>query len=222
MTRIYVIRHCEAQGNVKRIFQGRTDCDISETGSKQLEFLKKRFENIKLDAVYSSPLIRAYKTAQSVSFGKGLSVIKEQGLAEVDGGVIDGRPFAKVFAEHSSLAEIWDEHPEDFAPEKGEPMREAYDRIWKTVLNLANLNKGKTIAAASHGGVIRCLVCRLLYGDITRLKDTGWADNTAVTLIEFDDDMNAKLVYKYDSSHLPTELIPKRSRLSSAFKAESK
>lgn len=222
MTRVYVIRHCEAQGNVKRIFQGRTDCDVSETGEKQLEFLKNRFKGVELDAVYSSPLIRAYKTAQSVAADKELTVIKENGLAEVDGGVIDGRPFAEVFAEHSALAELWDEHPEDFAPENGEPMRVAYERIWKAVLGIAEQNKGKTVAAASHGGVIRCLACRLLYGDITRLKDTGWADNTAVTLIEFDDAMNARIIYKYDSSHLPPELIPKRNRLSSSFKAESK
>ena len=40
MTKIYIVRHCEAIGNVKRIFQGSTDLDISETGAKQLEYLK--------------------------------------------------------------------------------------------------------------------------------------------------------------------------------------
>ena len=49
MTKIYIVRHCEAIGNVKRIFQGSTDLDISETGAKQLEYLKKRFADIPLD-----------------------------------------------------------------------------------------------------------------------------------------------------------------------------
>ena len=46
MTNIYMVRHCEAMGNVKRLFQGSTDLDISETGEKQLEYLNRRFEEI--------------------------------------------------------------------------------------------------------------------------------------------------------------------------------
>ncbi|MBR6533831.1 MAG: histidine phosphatase family protein, partial [Clostridia bacterium] len=48
MTIIYLVRHCEAYGNLNRLFQGVSDFDISEMGAKQLEFLKKRFENIQL------------------------------------------------------------------------------------------------------------------------------------------------------------------------------
>jgi broad specificity phosphatase PhoE len=51
MTKIYFVRHCEAEGNVKRIFQGLTDLDISELGAKQLKLLEKRFENIPLDKI---------------------------------------------------------------------------------------------------------------------------------------------------------------------------
>ena len=43
MTYIYLVRHCEAMGNHKRLFQGSTDCDISEIGAKQLQYLKERF-----------------------------------------------------------------------------------------------------------------------------------------------------------------------------------
>ena len=52
MTRLYLIRHCEALGNAKRLFQGSTDLDISEMGAKQLEYLKERFSKIPLDCVY--------------------------------------------------------------------------------------------------------------------------------------------------------------------------
>ena len=46
MTYIYLVRHCEAMGNHKRLFQGSTDSDVSEIGFKQLEYLKKRFKSI--------------------------------------------------------------------------------------------------------------------------------------------------------------------------------
>ena len=31
-TTLYLVRHCEAMGNIRRIFQGHTDEEISENG----------------------------------------------------------------------------------------------------------------------------------------------------------------------------------------------
>lgn len=209
-------------GNVKRIFQGSTDLDISETGAKQLECLKKRFIGTEIDSVFSSPLLRAMKTAHAVADPKGLTVIPIDGFAEIHGGTVEGKPFAETFAAMPELADAWDNHPEDFAPEGGEPMRDAYERIWNTVLGIVEKNKGKSIAVATHGGVLRCLNCRLLHGDITHLKDTPWCDNTGVNLIEFDGDLNPQVKYINDISHLPEELIVKRTRLSQFMKGGGK
>ena len=89
MTYIYLIRHCEAMGNHKRLFQGSTDCEISEIGAVQLQYLKERFKNIKLDAVFSSPLLRAQKTALAVSSDKGLDITVRENLREIHGGVVE-------------------------------------------------------------------------------------------------------------------------------------
>ena len=215
MTKVYMIRHCEAMGNVARVFQGTSDFDISETGAIQLEYLKERFKDIHIDKIYSSPLIRAVKTAEAATEGKGLKVIKDRGLIELHGGVVEGRPFKEAFAEYPHLAEQWDNHPEDFLPANGESMRSAYNRIWETVCRIVRENKGKTIAISTHGGVTRCLMCRLNYGDIKKLKDTPWSDNTAVSQINFDDELNPTLVFMNDHSHVPDKYMPKRNRISS-------
>lgn len=219
-TKMYIIRHCEAEGNVKRIFQGGVDLDISDTGRKQLEFLGKRFKNIAVDAVYSSPLIRAMKTAHSVADSKGLDVIPFADLIEVRGGVIDGKPIAESFKKIPGLAYTWDNCPQDFCPEGGEPMREAYERIWNAVLEIAKQNKGKNTAVATHGGVIRCLMCRIMFNDINFLKDVEWSENTAVSLVEFDDDLNAQIVFSNDRSHVPDEYMPKRNKISEFMRGD--
>lgn len=218
MTKIYIIRHCEATGNAKRLFQGATDCDVSELGKKQLEFLRGRFSSVPLDRVYSSPLIRAQKTAHAVADQKDLPVELCDGLRELNGGVVEGKPFRETFAAIPGLADAWDNHPQDFAPEGGETMRHAYERIWDTVLSLVRDNPGKTIAAATHGGVTRCLLCRLTKGTIEQLKDVPWTENTAVTLIEFDETLKPTLRFSNDHSHVPDQYMPKRTRLSSFMK----
>ena len=97
MTKIYLIRHCEAEGNLKRVFQGHTDNDITELGEKQLEFLSKRFADIHLDKVYSSPLIRAVKTAKAAAKNKGLNICISRGLIELNGGIVEDKPFKETF-----------------------------------------------------------------------------------------------------------------------------
>lgn len=213
MTKIYIVRHCEAEGNNKRLFQGSTNCDITDLGGKQLDFLKKRFTGISIDKVYTSPLIRAKKTALAIKDNRDIPVITDEGLIEIHGGVVEGKPFLKAFKDIPGLAQIWNNSPQDFAPEGGEPMRHAYERIWETVSNIAKENVGKTVVVATHGGVIRCLNCRLIYGSIERLKDMSWCENTGVSLITFDDGMNVKLEFMNDSSHVPEEFLPKRSRM---------
>lgn len=213
MTYIYLIRHCEAMGNFKRVFQGSTDCEISETGAKQLEYLKGRFGNIKLDGVYSSPLIRARKTAEAVAFGKDMPIIIRQNLKELNGGVLEGRPFEEAFNSIQGLADTWNNHPQDFAPDGGEAMRDAYIRIYSEIMQLAEQNRGKTVAATSHGGVLRCLMCRVLYNDINRLRDVPWCENTAVTLLKIDDSNKIEVEFFNDYSHVPDEYMPKRSRI---------
>lgn len=215
MTRIYIVRHCEAVGNIKRIFQGHTDLDITELGAKQLEALQNRFGDIKLDRVFSSPLIRAKKTGLAIIGEKNIPLEINDGLIEINGGVIEGKEYAVVYNQFPDFKEMWTNHPEDFAPENGETMLHAYERIWETILNIAKENKGKTIACATHGGVTRCLNCRLVKNDISKMNEIPFGYNTAVTLIEFDDNLNFKVIFYDDASHITDELMNKAAAIPS-------
>ena len=52
VTKVYVVRHCETDGNALKIFQGHTDNDINEMGAKQLVALGEKFKDIPLDKIY--------------------------------------------------------------------------------------------------------------------------------------------------------------------------
>lgn len=213
MTRIYIVRHCEALGNVAKLFQGTTDFDITEIGEEQLKYLKKHFESITIDRVFSSPLTRTLKTANAVIGDKPLTAEINKGLIELDGGILEGKPILESFTNFPELADAWVNAPENFHAPNGEAMRDAYERIWNTVLSIAKENKDKTIACATHGGVIRCLLCRLFHNDIKKLKTVPFGYNTAISLIEFDDDLNPTVVFYNDDSHLPEGLYNPASRV---------
>lgn len=214
MVKIYLVRHCEALGNVMGIFQGTTDCDITEKGAVQLEYLKERFKDIHINKAFSSPLLRAVKTAKAVIGERDIPITPMKEFIEVYAGFIEGKDFNETFEKYPELADIWDNNPEDFAPEGAEPMREVYERVWRGINLLAGDpdNEGKTLIVASHGAAIRCLVCRLIYGDIGRLKNTDWSGNTAVTLLNCEE---GKITAEYinDTSHLPKEVASTYLRL---------
>ena len=98
----------------------------------------------------------------------------------------------------------------------------SYERISNAVFNLVKENKGKTIAIASHGAVTRCLLCKLIYDDIEHLNDVVWCDNTAVTKIVFDENLEAKIEYINDTSHLPDEYLPSGSKIASYIQRDLK
>ena len=205
-TKVIVIRHCEARGNIDRIFNGHYDGDITENGKKQLACLASRMQEVPFDELYSSPLLRARKTAMAASTGKNLPIQIEDGLIEINGGVWEGKPwksFPELFPKDS---EAWNLRPWDFAPEGGEPMRGVYERIWRTVTDLARRNVGKTICCVSHGCAIRNLLCQAKGYPVEKLNEVEWCDNTAVSVIEFDEDFQGKLILENDNSHLSQNL----------------
>lgn len=212
MTRIYFVRHCEATGNLNRVFQGSINTDITDLGEKQLKKLSERFNDIKLDKIYTSPLKRAQKTALAIKGDRDIEVENLDGIIELDGGIIEGKPINESFIKYPDLKDKWLNHPEDFDPENGENMRDAYNRIEKTFFELADKHRGETIACASHGGIIRCLECRFLHNDITKLKTVPFFDNTAVGLFEIDDNNNVQIKFTNDYSHLTKDLFRLESK----------
>ena len=66
MTRIYIVRHAEAEGNLYRRIHGQYDSLVTPMGYQQIAALAERFRDIPVDAVYSSDLYRTRMTAKAI------------------------------------------------------------------------------------------------------------------------------------------------------------
>lgn len=206
MTRIYIVRHCEAEGNIKRYFQGHTNGLPSEKGYVQLERLAERFADVHIDVIYSSPLTRAYETAQAINRGRGLEIQTDERLIEINGGKWEGvmwESFPELFPEET---ELWERDPANFVAPDGESMREVYERMSQAISDIAYRHPDSVVAVASHGCAIRCLLCWLNGKPLEQLSTIHWCDNTAVTAVDFDYDGRCRIVFENDASHLDYEL----------------
>ena len=186
MTKLVIVRHAEAEGNYKRLFQGHFDADISEKGKKQLDLLSIRCRNMERSVIYSSPLKRAR-------------------AIEINGGVWENKPWKELPELYPEEAHHWLMEPWAFAPLQGEPMTHVYDRIYGAVRSIASAHRGETVFVVTHGVAIRNLVCRLKYHDIRMLNEVYWCDNTALSVLEIDDNDRWNLSLVGDASHLDKE-----------------
>ena len=91
MTNIYIIRHGQTNMNRKHVVQGRIDEPLNEVGISQAEEARDllRSRHIVFDQVFSSPLERAFKTAQIVA-GEDVPVMTDDRLLEMECGPYEG------------------------------------------------------------------------------------------------------------------------------------
>lgn len=215
MTELYIVRHCEAEGNVKRFFQGVTDCDISECGKKQLELLAERFKDIDIDVIYSSPLKRAYRTACAVNKYHNLPIFVNEKLIEINGGEIEGTCWEDFPITRPELEYHWNMEPHLFHPKGGEAMSSVYKRSWEAVEEILSENKDKTVVITSHGCTIRNIICHAQGKPIEKLNTVDWADNTGIFLLRFKDGCLPDIELFNDCAHLTADCLPEKNKIRS-------
>ena len=204
MTRVYLIRHGEAEGNFLRLAQGHFDGKITEKGYRQLAALSRRFENIHLDAAYSSDLSRALTTAEAVCKPRGLKIHVDPDFRELHMGTWEGKPWQWIYDNDVERYAAFNKHLERFQADGGETPQQVIDRFYPKLMQYVRENDGKTIAVFSHGCALRYMVNILKGLTWEQIGDTTHGDNTAVSLVEFDGD-KATVIYQDDSSHLDAE-----------------
>lgn len=206
MTTVYLVRHAQAQGNVDRVFQGHYDGKITEFGEKQLECLANAFKDIKIDAIYSSPLSRAVKTAEMVNKYHNLKIFLSDNLIEIHGGDWEGRKWEEFTVSDPEQSDNWYNNPYEFCAPNGESMKNAYERIKNEILQIVKNNKNKTICIVSHGGVLSCAINWLMGNEPKKLTKKTICDNTAINKAVFDDNLNPKLIDFNLTEHLGDNL----------------
>ncbi len=180
MTVIYLVRHCESMANRIFSFAGRTDVDISAKGELQLECVSEYFKTVHLDTIYSSPLLRAKKTAEAIAKYNSLPIITDERLIEINLGVMDGRPVSEMTDRQNYM---WYNEPHNFHIDGGETMQQVADRAFEAIKEIAEYEDGKVVAVATHGCVIRNLMRIFHKFAPVGIKEVDWCDNCGINRI---------------------------------------
>lgn len=163
MTTVYLVRHATTEFNLNQILNGREDSRLAPLGLRQAAQLKKRFADLPLDAIYTSPLHRAVQTARAVRGEKPLKISTRSFLLEREMGSMSGRPVAEIDAElPPDQLQFFHHSPENYTFGGAETAQAVLQRVDKGMQQLIALHPGQTIAVVSHYFVLQVYLQQLL------------------------------------------------------------
>lgn len=204
ITEIYFVRHAESFGNLTRRAYGWYDGIVTPRGYEQINCLRKRFEEIHIDAVYSSDLTRTCETATAIYKSKGIPLHTDSGFREICIGVWEDMPWGEIPELYPEEYLNWCEKPLSFNVRKGETYFEVYKRAKTALERIVARNEGKTVAIVSHGATLRMLMHGIVNDDrLDGIEKSHWGDNTCVSLFKYENGIYTE-VFKNDNSHLST------------------
>lgn len=205
MTRIYLVRHAEAEGNLYRRIHGWYNSLITVNGYRQIAALAERFKNIPVDAVYSSDLFRTMTTAGAVYKPKGLSLRTDAGLREVHMGWWEDHTWGEVARTDGHTLALFNATSPEWKVPGGESLEEVRQRVGGTLRKLAERHPDQTLAVFCHGTAIRNTLALFRGLSVADSADLPHSDNTAVSLLEFEGG-EVRVAFQDDNSHLSEEI----------------
>ena len=169
MSRILVlVRHGQSEWNLKNLFTGWKDPDLSEKGLEEAISAGKKLKaaGLKFDIAFTSALQRAQHTCQHILDEMGqpkLETIKNQALNERDYGDLSGLnkdDARKKWGDEQ--VHIW-RRSYDVPPPGGESLRDTGARVWPYYLHniQPHVLREETVLVAAHGNSLRALVMAL-------------------------------------------------------------
>jgi len=170
MTTIMLIRHGDTDWNVGEIFRGRADVELNEAGVRQAQLLASFLEEVPMEAVYSSPLKRALRTAEIVAAPHGLDVIATQDLVDFHFGAWQGMSHDAVRDEFKALYYEWLKNPHRVRILGGETLYEVKRRAGG-LINEVIATHADTVALVSHRVIHKVIICSLLGLDNSHFWD---------------------------------------------------
>jgi len=201
MLKLYLIRHGETDWNAEGRIQGHSDIELNERGLEQARCLAARMpEEGSFDAIYASPLRRAYRTAELVGHALKMPIVADARLLERSLGQLEGLTLAEIREKFPDVHRAW--HEGGVRPHiPGEESRESFVQRTRDFIRdvRAQYATGRVLAI-THGGTVNMLLMAGLEIDSERPLPFH-IDNASINIVQWGE-RGARLRVLNDTCHL--------------------
>ncbi len=194
-TEVFLIRHCHPDYTKEKKL-GERNMPLSKYGLKQRQYLTKKLLTMKIDALYTSEIVRARETAIVYATKKKKQLIIDERINE-----IDWTQWVKI--KYFNMSEKTREKTLKHHRELDIQLDKMQVAARRALADLYRKNKGKKIALFSHGNFIKSLVTGIMNADVIGFLSLE-IFQSSITKLVIDKDGYVKLSHINDVSHLPS------------------
>jgi len=162
MLNIYLARHGQDKDNANGVLNGRRDKPLTKLGIKQAEETAAKIKELEIEfnAIYSSPLQRAYQTAKIIADSLDQSRPKKiKELIERDFGIMTGKPHTKIKEICSPNILETEKVTYFLSPDGAETFPELVKRAESLLKKLKRKHENGNILLVSHGDFGKMIYC---------------------------------------------------------------
>ena len=186
---IYIVRHGETVWNEKRLLQGSEDIELNEKGRELAGLTGEKLQNVEFDRIYSSPLIRAYETANLIRGHRNIQIIRDDRLRELSFGINEGKDSMKIREDKNNPFHNFFSKPELYiAPEGGESLEHICERAKEFMRQVIepHIKEWKRVMIVAHGALNKALMCYIMNHGISEYWSGGLQTNCSVSIVRLD------------------------------------
>ena len=196
--KLILVRHGETLSNRENRVQGITDTALSDYGHVQVEKLAESLRDEPIDCIVSSPLKRAYQTAQAICKFHKTAIEIENKLQEMNHGDFENVTIAELKEKHLPFLKQWFNDPASVAMPNGESLQDLQLRAWSAIEKI--IGNSKNILVASHGMTIMTILCKIKNLELSHAREM-LVNVASKTSVEFKDGKGVITIFN-DTSHL--------------------
>jgi len=200
VARIILVRHGRTEWNRQERFRGRIDIALDPVGIRQAEATAKRLASWSIAAIYSSPLQRAWHTADILARECNRVTQLLPGVIDINYGDWHGLSPEEAASKDPSLFSLWLTSPHLVRFPNGESLNDVRERSAAALKGLIDMYTNETVVVVSHK-----VVCQIMILDLLGL-DTSFfwritQDVCAINVFEVRDGIPSVLLLN-DTCHL--------------------
>jgi broad specificity phosphatase PhoE len=185
MTRVFLVRHGQTVWHAENRYCGTSDVALSPQGREQAELLADWARTAGLDAIWSSPLLRARETAATAGRTTGLVPRIEPRLRELDFGQGEGLTADEMAARFPDAWAAFRADPARHHLPGGEDPASLVARVTEAFNELTAAHPEQRVLVVAHTTLIRLALCHGLGIPLSNYRRTFPAlDNVALTELE--------------------------------------
>ena len=175
---------------------GPADPPLDELGQSQARALAEDLGPTHLDALYTSPLLRARETAQPIEALTGLEAGVVDGVAEWDRHATSYVPIEQLRTE---APEVWRALASGDLAALGIDVDAFVARVVEAMTEIATAHAGQRVGVVCHGGVINVYLSQVLGLDRLLFFPPSY---TSVSRVAISDDGRTGLLSLNETGHL--------------------